>query len=171
MRIEFTNFISTTLRFSEKFDHTICLFLYLVICLLRVTVSLLCRSQARIISSPVTNNVDILTNWNLYHTSGTYNRHMATKQWLSGNILPNIKTYKNGSSNFSENLGVVGLKFFDSLNSHHKIYQFTLILYGVSVRCDRGRFSVHSPFIEKSLSISLQRVNDRTHSIAKLIIA
>ena len=27
-------------------------------------------------------------------------------------------------------------------------YQFTLILYGICVRCDRGRFSVHSPFIE-----------------------
>ena len=27
----------------------------------------------------------------------------------------------------------------------------TLILYGVGVRCDRRRFSVHSPFIEKSM--------------------
>ena len=28
---------------------------------------------------------------------------------------------------------------------------FTIILYGVGVRCDRRRFSVHSPFIEKPI--------------------
>ena len=38
------------------------------------------------------------------------------------------------------------------LNSHHQIYQFTLILYGVSVHCDGGRLSVLSPFIEKSMA-------------------
>ena len=27
----------------------------------------------------------------------------------------------------------------------------TLILYGVEVRCDRERFTVHGPFIEKSM--------------------
>ena len=32
-----------------------------------------------------------------------------------------------------------------------KINQYTLILYSVGVRCDRGRFWVHSPFIEKSI--------------------
>ena len=30
---------------------------------------------------------------------------------------------------------------------------FTLILYGVGVRCDRSRFSVLSPFIEKSMAL------------------
>ena len=29
---------------------------------------------------------------------------------------------------------------------------FTLILYGVGIRCDRRRFSVHSPFTEKSMA-------------------
>ena len=38
------------------------------------------------------------------------------------------------------------------LNSHHQIYQFTLILYGVGVRCHRVRFYVPSPFIEKSMT-------------------
>ena len=28
---------------------------------------------------------------------------------------------------------------------------FTVMLYGVGVCCDLGRFSVHSPFIEKSM--------------------
>ena len=37
------------------------------------------------------------------------------------------------------------------LNLHHKIDQFTWILYGVEVHCDRMRFSVHSSFIEKSM--------------------
>ena len=37
-----------------------------------------------------------------------------------------------------------------------QIYKFTLILDGVGVRCDRGRFSVlYSPFIEKSMSTYL----------------
>ena len=31
---------------------------------------------------------------------------------------------------------------------------FTFILYGVGVRCDRRRFSVNSPFIEKSMQLS-----------------
>ena len=35
----------------------------------------------------------------------------------------------------------------------HQIYQFTLILYSVWVLCDRRQFSVHSPFIEKSMSV------------------
>ena len=36
---------------------------------------------------------------------------------------------------------------------YHQIYTqlFTLILYGAGVRCDRSRFSVFSPFIEKSM--------------------
>ena len=29
---------------------------------------------------------------------------------------------------------------------------FNSILHGVRVRCDRGRFSVHSPFIEMSMA-------------------
>ena len=40
------------------------MFLYLLTCFLRVTVSLLCRSQARTISSPFANQIVI--NWNIY---------------------------------------------------------------------------------------------------------
>ena len=32
---------------------------------------------------------------------------------------------------------------------------FTLIVYGVRVRCDRRRFSVHGPFIEKSMAYTI----------------
>ena len=32
-----------------------------------------------------------------------------------------------------------------------KSIKFTLILYDVEVRCNRGRFFVNSPFIEKSM--------------------
>ena len=32
-----------------------------------------------------------------------------------------------------------------------KLQFFTIILYGVEVRCDRRRFFMHSPFIEKSM--------------------
>ena len=34
----------------------------------------------------------------------------ARKPWLSGNMLPNIKTFGNGWSNFSENMKIVALK-------------------------------------------------------------
>ena len=37
----------------------------------------------------------------------------AMKPWLSGNKLPNIKTCKNGQSNFSENLSIVALKLLE----------------------------------------------------------
>ena len=47
-------------------------------------------------------------------------------------MLPNIKTYENRWSNFSENLRAVAMKS----NSHKKIYRFPLILYGVEFRCD-----------------------------------
>ena len=36
------------------------------------------------------------------------------------------------------------------LNAQHQIHRFTLILYGVGVRCDRGRFSLHGPLIQMS---------------------
>ena len=42
------------------------------------------------------------------------------------------------------------------LNWHHQIYQFTSILFGAGVRCDRCRFSMHSPFIEKSMCQCIQ---------------
>ena len=38
---------------------------------------------------------------------------IATKPWLSGNMLPNIKTDENGWSNFWENLLVVAIKLIE----------------------------------------------------------
>ena len=48
------------------------------------------------------------------------------------------------SENRVDKIGLV------ELNSP-KIYQFTLSLYGVLVLRNKGRFPVHSPFIEKSM--------------------
>ena len=48
-----------------------------------------------------------------------------------------------------------GIKIARELDSYHQINKFTvftLIVYGVVVHCDRMRFSVHSPFIEKSMA-------------------
>ena len=56
---------------------------------------------------------------------------------------------------FSENLRVLAIKLLE-IKSHHQIYQFTLCLYGVGARCARGRFSVRSPFIEKSTDHEIQ---------------
>ena len=35
-----------------------------------------------------------------------------------------------------------GIKIARVLNSHHQIYQFTLILYGIEVRCDVDIFKL-----------------------------
>ena len=82
---------------------------------------------------------------------------IATKPWLSGNMVPNIKTSENERSNFSENLRVIALKLleltrFASLNL--SIY-FNFVWCWV--HCDRGRFSVRSPFIEKCSASLLSR--------------
>ena len=71
---------------------------------------------------------------------------IATKPGLSGNMLPNIKTCENESSNFSENLRVrvVVLNCSSEFNLHHKTYQFTLILCDVEVRCDVDIFKLNA---------------------------
>ena len=80
---------------------------------------------------------------------------IATKPWLSGNIFPNIKTCENGLSNFSENLTIVQLKVVEITRflspKPINLQLFTFILYGFVVLCDHRRFSVLSPFIEKSM--------------------
>ena len=64
------------------------MFLCLVTCSLTVTVSLLCQSQVETILSPFT-------------------------CYQSGNMLPIIKTGKNGLSNFSEHSKVMALKLLE----------------------------------------------------------
>ena len=69
---------------------------------------------------------------------------IATKPWLSGNMLQNIKTYENGWLNFSENLRLVSIKLLHSSQFALQICQFTLSLNGVGIRCDRGGFRAYS---------------------------
>ena len=54
-RVNSSNFNATILKLSENSTIYFCMCLYLVTCSLGVTVSLLCRSQGRTISSPFTN--------------------------------------------------------------------------------------------------------------------
>ena len=69
--------------------------------------------------------------------------------------------------NFSENLRVIAialklLELTQFLSPNLSIY--TLILYGVGVRCDRGRFLIHNPFIEKSIHIRIYKFNDNNNN-------
>ena len=66
----------------------------------------------------------------------------ATKPSLSGIMLPNIKSGKNQWSNFSKSKGRGDKICYSKLNSRYQIYQFTLILYGVAVRCDVDIFKL-----------------------------
>ena len=118
------------------------MFLYLVTCFLRVTVLLLCRSQARTISSQFTKMERVSL---IQLVTG-----IATKLWLSGNMFPNIKICENGWSNFSENLRMVGIKIarVKSISITKSIIKLNLNC-SVEVCGDRGRFSLHSLFIEK----------------------
>ena len=50
-----------------------------------------------------------------------------------------------------ENRGIKVAQVISILISKSINLEFTLILYGVWVHCDRRRFSGHSPFIEKSM--------------------
>ena len=68
-------------------------------------------------------------------------------------MLPKI--CENLSLYFSENLRVVALKLLEATQFASPNLSISLILYGVNVRCDRGGFSVHSPFIEKSMEFFL----------------
>ena len=54
---------------------------------------------------------------------------IATKPWLSRNMLPNIKTWENELSNFSENLRIVALNCSSSLDTYHQIYHVTVIYF------------------------------------------
>ena len=58
----------TVLKFFEKFDNP---FSHLVTCFLRVTVSMMCQSQGRTISSSFT------INWNMYYDTAC--NDIATK--------------------------------------------------------------------------------------------
>ena len=84
------------------------MFLYLVTCFLRATVSLQCRLQA-------VSNIHVP----IYPYLICEGRPNCSSLWLAqqrnhdshaGNMLPNTNTCKNGWSNFSDNLCIVAIK-------------------------------------------------------------
>ena len=80
----------------------------------------------------------------------------ATKPWLSGNMLPNIKTCENGWSNFSENLSWhrIWLRFLDSHPQIHQFFFNYVCCWGSLIVMLRflNYPPLRSPFIEKSTS-------------------
>ena len=101
------------------------MFLYLKKCFLRVAVSLPCRLQAvSKIHVPISLYLISEINEIFNPVIGT-----ATKSWLSGNMLPDIKTCKNGWSKFAENLIIVALKLLGLtwlLSPNLSIYSYLL---------------------------------------------
>ena len=93
-------------NFSEKFDHSFRMFLYLETCFLRVMASLICRLQdVAKIHFPIYSNLISEGRWNCDRETGT-----AMKPWLSGNMFPNIKTCEHLWSNFSKKITNRGIK-------------------------------------------------------------
>ena len=85
---------------------------------------------------------------------------IAPKPWPSGNMFSNIQTCENGWSNFSENLRIIALKLLINsilITKPINLQVFTLILYGLGVRCDLRLVSVLRLFIEKSMGRSIKK--------------
>ena len=129
-RVNSSNFKAKTVKFSEKFDNTFSHVFIFGNTFLRVTASLLFRLQpASKIHDPIYPYLisDGKRNCSTLWLS-------ATKPWLSANMLPNIKTYENVWSNFSENLKIVALKLLE-------LTQFAspnLSMYFHFIRCRRS---------------------------------
>ena len=95
----------------------------------------MCPESPGFVAMPVTrrikdtcSNLSLSTEWRktklLDIVSGT-----ATKPWLSGNILPNVKTCENGWSDFSKNFIIVVLKLLPlnrSLSPNQSIYSYLI---------------------------------------------
>ena len=114
------------------------MFLYLVTCLQRVTVSLLCRYQA--ISKIHIPIYPYLINEGRRNFRAC-DRHRNETVTLRKHVAK-YKYMPNEWLNSSENLRVVMIKLSELLNSHHQIYRITLILYGVGVSCDVDIFKL-----------------------------
>ena len=97
-------------NFLIKLTVHFCMFLYLLTHYLRVTVLLLCQlqvvSKLHVPICPYLISEKRQKNFNLVTGS-------AIKLWLSGNMLPNIKTCKKILSNFSQNLRIMALKLIE----------------------------------------------------------
>ena len=97
------------LNLSKKFDHPFVHDFYLVTCFLTVTVSFLCRLQdVSKIHVPIH---PYLISVGRRNCSTVWPAQQ--QNWISGNMSRNIKTCKNGWSNFSENLRIVKLKLLE----------------------------------------------------------
>ena len=88
----------------------------------------------------------------------------ATKPWLSGIMLPNIKTCENRWSNFSENLRIVDLKLLEltrflspNLSIYSNLHSVCTVL---GVRCDVDIFKLTA-----SAQSIYREVNDNTYRI------
>ena len=142
-----SNFKETILKFSEKFNHPFSQVFIFCYMFQRGTVSSLCRSQHRTTSSPFTNLGKIGTCF--FETA--CNRHSSETVTLR-KLVPKYKNMWKWMVEFFRKNESRGIKIAN-LNSIlvTKSINFTLTLYGFVVRCDRGRFLVNSPFIEKSV--------------------
>ena len=98
-QVNSSNFNAMTLKFSEKFDHK-CL---LVILSHRFVAMPVTRYMFQCIPIKLVKGDEIVR---------PCDRH-SNETWLSGNILRNINTCKNGWTNFSENLIIVTLKLLE----------------------------------------------------------
>ena len=142
----FTNFL-------KKFTIHFCKCFYLVTCFVRVTVSLLCRSQGRTISSPSTNKRGI--NWNkyLWYSNETdWTKPLHSNETVT--LMKHATIYKNMRKwlvdflrKFSSR-GIKMLEWTQFASSNQSMYFNFARCWGP---LDRGRFSVHSPFINKSM--------------------
>ena len=145
MRIELTRALlspghSDFLRNSTNHFR---MFLCLVSCFLRITVSLLYRSQAvSKIFVPLYPYL-ISEGRRIFRACNRHSKEIAT-------FRKHVTKYKNIIRN-SESHGDKIL-WVNSVRITKLFYQCTIFLYGVAVRCDGGRFSVLSPFIEKSMT-------------------
>ena len=127
------------------------LFLYLVACFLRVTVLLLCRSHGRTMPSPFTNKTWI--NWKCTFDTAC-NRHSNETLTLRKHVTKyrNMRKWMIEFFKKFDNFGIKIARVNSILISKTiNLQLFILILFGAGVRCDRRRFSVLSPFIEKSM--------------------
>ena len=106
-RVNSNNFNAMTLKFSEKFDHPI----------LHVFIfgNIFPESRGFVCYAGYKPYQRFMLQFNIYLISEG-RRYCSTlwtakqRPWLSGNILPNINTCENGSSNFSKNLKIMVLK-------------------------------------------------------------
>ena len=132
-----SNFIATTLRYSEKIDHP---FFYLLTYFLRVTVSLL-GLQARQIRLPSLIWYGLIGTCIIDTACDRHGNETVT-------LRKDVTKYKNirkWMGEFLRKSDSRSDKIAGARNSHQQIYKVTLILYGIGVCCDREMFSVHSP--------------------------